>query len=137
MTPSRTRAWIVALAIFVFGVAVGGAGSAWVGLRYFRRLMVSPSTAPGFADRAAERIGADLTRSLELTPRESVQVQAVLDQTAGRVKQIRVDATRTAIVEFRRATLKIAVMLPPEKRAEFYEVIGKRYERIGLPAPQP
>ena len=44
-------------------------------------------------------------------------------------------AAADAVAELRRATESIAAELPPEKHAQFYHVIARRYERFGLPPP--
>lgn len=135
MITSRWRGWLVASAIFVLGVAFGSAGTAWVGVRVVRRALHAPLNEEGPADRAAARIGADLTKTLELTPDQSARVQAVLDQSATRLKAVRVQAALRAAAELRRTTERIAAGLPPEKQAEFYRVIARRYERLGLRPP--
>lgn len=135
MNSSRWRGWLVAGVIFVLGVAVGGAGTAWFGIRAFRQAMRAPASATGPADRAAARIGADLTKELKLTPEQAARVQAILDQSAANMKAVRVQATTQVAAELRAAARKIVIELPPEKRREFFRVMGKRYQRLGLQAP--
>jgi hypothetical protein len=137
MTASRWRGWLVAAAIFLLGVAVGGAGTMALGVRAFRKAMQSPATTRGMADRAVARIGADLTESLQLTPEQSARVQAVLDASAKKMKAIRVEAAVRAIAELRESTDQIAAELPPDKHAELYRVVGRRFERLGLEPPRP
>lgn len=137
MIGPRRRAWLVAGAIFISGVAVGGAGMAWMGMRLLRQALQTPASAPGPADRAATRIGDDLTRTLRLTPEESDRVQAILDQSAARLKNLRVQVAADARNELRTSTEKIAAELPPEKRPEFYRLIARRYERLGFSPPTP
>ena len=137
MISTRLRAWLVAAAIFVSGIAVGGAGTAWVGLRVLRHALRAPATAPGFADRAAGRIAAELTSTLKLTPDQSLRVHAILERSAGNLKAIRARAGAEAAAELRDSTTQLVADLPAEKRAEFYRLIARRYERLGLPAPTP
>jgi hypothetical protein len=137
MTASRWRGWLVAAAIFLLGVAVGGAGTMALGVRAFRKVMQSPATTRGVADRAVARIGADLTESLQLTPEQSARVQAVLDASATRMKAFRVEAAARALAELRASTDQIAAELPAEKHAELYRVVGRRFERLGLEPPRP
>jgi hypothetical protein len=133
----RFRAWLVAGAIFVLGVAVGGAGLAWTGVRMFRQALQAPASAPGAADRAAARMGDDLTDSLHLTADESARVQAILDRSAARLKNLRVQVAADAKTELRTSIEAIAAELPPEKRPEFYRLIARRYERLGFAPPTP
>ncbi|MBI5382612.1 MAG: hypothetical protein HZA31_11985 [Opitutae bacterium] len=131
------RGWLVAGAIFVLGVAAGGAGTVWLGVRYLRQSLQAPASARSTADRAAERIGADLTKTLQLTPAESARVQAILAESAGNLKTLRVQATAQIAAELRASNARIVATLPPEKRPEFYRVIARRYERLGLTPPTP
>lgn len=134
---SRWRGWVVAAAIFVLGVGVGGAGMAWAGIRVFRHALQNPNAGRGLADRAAERIGSELTKNLKLTPEESAQVRTILAETTGKLKAVRVQAAAQAGAEFRAAAQRIAAALPREKRAEFYRLVARRYERMGLTVPAP
>ena len=134
---TRWRAWLVAAAIFVLGLAAGIAGTTWTGLRIFRQNLQNPGSNRGLADRAAERIGADLTETLKLNAAESTRVQTMLDQSAANLKALRVRGALMAAAELRASFERIAATLPPEKRAEFYRVIAQRYERLGLPPPRP
>ncbi len=137
MNEPRWRGWLVAVAIFTLGVGVGGAGMAWAGVRVFRHALQNPAGARGLADRAASRIGVDLAKNLELTPEESAKVQAILGQTSINLKAVRTQAVAQATAELRSAVQQIAAALPREKRREFYRIVARRYERLGLTAPQP
>ena len=132
MNGLRWRGWLAAIAIFLLGVGVGTAGTAWVGARMIRNAILNPSPTHTLADRAAERIGADLTKNLALTPQESAQVQAVLAQSATNLKAMRVQVAAQTRTELRAAARRIAELLPPEKRADFYRLVTRRYERLGL-----
>jgi uncharacterized membrane protein (DUF4010 family) len=132
MNGARWRGWLIAGAIFLLGVTVGGAGTAWFGIRAFRTAMRAPASAPGLADRAATRIGADLTKQLQLTSEQSAHVQAILDQSAANIKAKRAQMVVQAAAELRSAIQRIAAELPPEKRRDFYRVIARRYDRLGL-----
>lgn len=134
MSAVRWRGWLIAAAIFCLGVAVGGAGTVWWGARHLRRTFAA-SGETGFADRAAGRIGAELKRSLELSGDDATRVQAILDDTARSLKGVRVRAAIQAGAELRAAIRRIAATLPPEKRGEFYRIVAKRYERLGLAVP--
>ncbi len=130
----RWRGWLVAAAIFILGLAVGSAGTIWIGVRIVRQRLMAPIDIPARADRAAARIGADLTRALDLTPNQSARIEAVLDESTLKLKAVRIHARTEAIAELRVATARIAAELPPEKRPKFYRLIGQRLRRLGLPA---
>lgn len=133
----RWRGWLVAAAIFVLGIAVGGTGVVVLGIRQFRQSLQNPAGARGPADRAAERIGADLTETLQLTPEQSARMQRILNESAANLKALRVRASAQAAAELRASTERLAAELPPEKHAEFYRVITRRFERLGLTPPRP
>ncbi len=132
MSGIRWRGWLAAIAIFLLGAGVGGAGAAWVGARMVRNAILNPTPTRTLADRATERIGADLTKNLSLTPQESAQVQAVLAQSATNLKALRGQVATQTRAELRSAARQIAALLPPDKRAEFYRLVTRRYERLGL-----
>jgi len=137
MNDPRWRGWLIAIAIFILGVGVGGAGMAWAGVRVFRHVLQNPASSRGLADRAAERIGTDLTQKLQLTPDESAKVQAILAESAANLRNVRAQAATQATAELRTAVKRIADALPREKRADLYRIIGQRYKRLGLVAPPP
>lgn len=132
----RWRGWLVAAAIFILGLAVGAAGAAWFGTRLVRQALQAPLEAPGLADRAAVRIGAELTKTLELTPDQSARIQGQLAQSAANLKAVRLRARAQAAAELRDSIKRISAELPPEKRAEFQRLVARRYEQLGLPATQ-
>lgn len=133
----RWRGWLVAAAIFVLGIAVGGAGTVMIGARLFRQSLQNPAGARGPADRAAARIGADLTETLQLTPEQSARVQRILNESAANLKAVRLRAGIQAAVELRASTQRLLAELPPEKHAEFHRIIARRFERLGLQPPLP
>ena len=137
MIAAPLRAWLAAGAIFVFGLAAGGAGTAWAGVRYLRQALQNPAGARGFADRAADRNGAQLTDQLDLTPEESARVQAALDQSAANLKAIRAQAALRVGLELRATNQRILATLPPAKHAAYFRIIAQRYERLGLTPPDP
>lgn len=136
MSDSRWRGWLIAIAIFILGVGVGGAGMAWAGLRVFRQVIQNPNgPRGGLADRAAEYIGKNITKQLDLTPEQSAQVQAILNQSATNVKATRAQAAAEVTKELRETVRRIGAVLPREKRAEFYRLIAHRFKRLGDAAP--
>lgn len=137
MNGARWRGWVVAFSILILGVAVGGAATAWTGIRMYRHALQGPAGGRGLADRAAARISADLTRRLELTPEQSARVQTVLKQSAANVRAIRLRAAAEALAEWRASTERIAAELPADKQAEFYRLMNRRQHRLGLPGARP
>jgi hypothetical protein len=134
MNGPRWRGWLVAAGIMLLGITLGAAGMAWAGTRIFREALQTAGER-GFADRAASRIGADLTSSLNLTPDESARIQVILKQSASNLKQVRTQAAAQAFAELRATSQRIAAELPPDKREEYQKLIAKRYSRLGLPPP--
>jgi hypothetical protein len=132
MNDPRWRGWLVAAAIFILGVGVGGAGMAWVGIRVFRQVLQNPGNLRGLPERAANRIAADLTKNLKLTPEESAQVRTTLAQSAANLKVIHIQASTQVTNELRSTMQHIATALPLEKRADFYRIIARRYKRLGV-----
>lgn len=135
MTTLRWRGWLVAAAVFLFGLAVGTACTLAVGGRLVRHALLAPVGARGFADRTANRIADDLTSSLSLTPAEASAVRSTLEESATRLKTIRARAALQAAVELRSSTERIAAQLPPEKRDAYFKLIAQRYTRLGLQPP--
>lgn len=134
MSASGWRGWLAAGAILLLGITLGVGGTLWLGGRIFRQALQTANDR-GFAERTAARIGADLTKALQLTADESARVQAVLDESATRLKGVRTQAAVKAVAELRAASQRIAAELPPAKRAEYRQLVFKRYERLGLPKP--
>lgn len=135
MSTRPWRGWLVAGAIFLLGVAAGAAGVTFLGIRAIRQGFNRPASARGLADRAAERIGVDLTKNLQLNPQESAQIQAILNESAANLKALRVQVATQAAAELDATTKRIAALLPPEKHAEFYRVMERRYQQMGLSPP--
>ena len=134
MNAPRWRGWLVAAGILLLRLALGAAGTAWAGMRFFRHALQTGGER-GVAERAATRIGADLTETLQLSPEESARVQAILDQSAVRLKAVRTQAAGQAIAELRTASQRIAAELPPNKRTEYRRLLFRRYTQLGLTPP--
>lgn len=135
MISSRLKGTLIASSIFVVGFLLGGSFVTLLGIRMVRQAIRNPVGIRGPADRAVERIGGDLSDSLALTPEQSARIREILERSALNLKQIKRDAAKQAYRELERATEEIAGTLPEEKLPEFYKVIGRRYERLGLPVP--
>ena len=131
------RGWLVAALIFALGAGAGVTGTVVIGKRVIRQLLLAPADAPGPADRAAARVAADISDSLQLTPEQSARVREILATSAQNLKAIRRRAALDAGAELRRSTQAIAAELPPAKRAELYRVVAQRFTRIGISPPEP
>ncbi|PTX91698.1 hypothetical protein [Opitutus sp. ER46] len=132
MTPLRWRGWLVLTAVLLAGIGVGVTGTLVVGTRLVRQALFAPAGGRGQGDRAVERIARELDERLHLTPEESRRVRGLLEESAVELKGIRMRAAREAGLELRRANQRILAELPPEKRAEYQQLIRRRYERLGL-----
>lgn len=135
MSTSRWRGWLAAGAIFLLGLTVGAAGMTAIGFRLLRQNLQIPASERSAADRAAARIGADLTKTLQLTPQESANVQTTLNRSAVELKALRVRAAAEAAALINTTTEKIAATLPPEKHPDLHRIIARRYSRLGLSPP--
>jgi len=137
----RWQAWLAALAIFVFGVAVGTAGTALLGLRSVKRTLASPP--PAFApaqviERATARVAQQLSRELELDEETESRIRAELRQAAANIRRLRVENYRELQAEVRATASRIAAQLPPEERARMEARIVQHLRRVGLePGPPP
>lgn len=129
---SRARGWVAALTIFALGVAVGGAGTAWLGARMLKNWVQSPAGARTAADRMAERLSDDLTHELALTPEEAARVRTLLDESAAAMKRLRVRTALEIGAELRASTQRLQAALPAEKHAALRRVLAQRYERLGV-----
>lgn len=127
---------LAALAIFVLGCAFGGTVAVVAGARIIRHRLQMPVTERGLADRLVEQLGADLSRELALDARESDKVRVVLQQSALNMKKLRLQLTEGAARELDDCAARLAAALPPEKHARLYQMLAKRYQRLGVHAPQ-
>lgn len=135
MISSRLKGTLIAFGIFSIGFLLGGSFVTLYGIRLMRQAIRNPVGIRGPADRAVDRIGGDLKDSLALTPEQTARVQEILDRSALKLKMIKRDAAGLAYKELERATAEIAATLPEEKHAAFYQIVARRYERLGLPIP--
>lgn len=135
MISPKLKGTLLAFGIFAIGFLLGGSFVTLYGIRLMRQAIRNPVGIRGPADRAVERIGGDLKDSLGLTPEQTARVQEILDRSASNLKGIKRDAADLAYKELERATAEIAATLPKEKHPAFYQIIVRRYERLGLPVP--
>lgn len=127
------RAWLAAGAIFVFGLAVGIAGTSLYGLRTLRRtLQPPPPNAINAVDRTGNQIVNDLVASLNLGPAEEARVRREFAQTSANLRALRAQSIRQTIAELRQFARRVAADLPPEQRAAFYNRLEHRLQRLGL-----
>lgn len=133
MISSRTQAWLAALALFVFGVAVGTAATALLGLRSVKRAMSAPpQTQAQLVERATARVARQLAQELDLDSTVEDRIRAELRQSAGNLRRLRVENLRAMQAEVRAAAVRIAAELPPEQRERMENRIAQHLRRVGL-----
>jgi hypothetical protein len=116
-------------------VGCGTAGTVGIAWWRVRGWFQAPASAPGIADRVTNRLNAQLSKELELTPEEAAKIKATLDGTAVNLKQARVHFAREVTTELRSSFRRIAADLPPDKQAEFRRIVRERFHRIGVDLP--
>jgi hypothetical protein len=137
------RAWLAALALVVFGFALGVGATTYVGLKRLRENLNNPANARLIADRALERIHRNITEELKLTPEESAQLKTTLATGAANLRTIRQRSLRESRAEIDRLVKQISEELPQEKRAVFRRHLAKQLmwlnnpRREGPPPPGP
>lgn len=136
MSANRGRAWIVAVAIFVAGVAVGGLVTTWLGFQHIRHNLRNPGISSGLFDRAGNRIGDDLVSALHLTPAEETTIRNQIEEMVSKLKQQRRRGALEAAAEVRSTVRRIQSSLPSEKREKLREVLRHRFEKLGLTPPE-
>lgn len=136
MSANRGRAWIVAVAIFIAGVAVGGLVTTWLGLQRIRHNLRNPGISSGLFDRAGNRIGDDLVSALHLTPAEETTIRNQIEEMVSKLKQQRRRGALEAAAEVRSTVRRIQSSLPSEKREKLREVLRHRFEKLGLTPPE-
>ncbi len=133
MISSRTQAWLAAIALFVFGVAVGTAGTALLGLRSVKRAMSAPvQTQAQVVERATARVAQQLTRELELDEAAEARIRTELRRAALNIRRLRADHIRAMQTEIRSAAGRIAAELPPEQRERMENRIAQHLRRVGF-----
>lgn len=141
MSAFRWQAWLAALAIFVFGVAVGTAGTALLGLRSVKRVLAAPQQSPPPAqllERATARVAQQLSRDLELDEKTEADIRAELRRAAVSIRRLRIENYRALQAEARATATRIAAQVPPEHRERVEARILLHLRRVGLePAPSP
>jgi hypothetical protein len=139
MTAFRWQAWLAALAIFVFGVAVGTAGTALLGLRSVKRVLATPPQAQPPAqliERATARVAQQLSRDLELDDETEANIRAELRRAATAIRRLRVENYRALQTEVRSTATRISAQVPPEQRERVEARVIQHLRRVGLePAP--
>jgi len=136
MKTLRWRVWLSAAMIFLLGIGCGTAGTVGIAWWRLRGWFQAPASAPGMADRVTNRLSAQLTKELELTPEESAKIEATLDVTAASLKQARVNFAQEVTRELRSSFRRIAADLPPDKRTEFRHIVRARFLKFGVDLPE-
>jgi Spy/CpxP family protein refolding chaperone len=131
-TTRKAALWVGA--VFLLGAALGGV----LGYLFAHRPVSAANTPLSESERRAKKI-AELKSELSLTPQQSQQVDAILDNWHSETKAIRdqSDAQIAAIRQKRRN--EIRAILTPEQQPKFEELM-KRYDeerkRNGPPPPR-
>jgi Spy/CpxP family protein refolding chaperone len=131
-TTRKAALWVGA--VFLLGAALGGV----LGYLFAHRPVSAANTPLSESERRAKKI-AELKSELSLTPQQSQQVDAILDNWHSETKAIRdqSDAQIVAIRQKRRN--EIRAILTPEQQPKFEELM-KRYDeerkRNGPPPPR-
>lgn len=138
MNGGTWKAWVGALALVVFGFAVGVGVTAFVGVKRLRDAISEPPPARvggggGERDRALARIHENLTEELDLTPEETARLEAVLKQSAENLRALRQEGGRKMRAELERTVKEIGEILPPEKREAYRKHVDKRFEWLKNP----
>ncbi len=138
MNTFRWQAWLAAVAIFVFGLAVGTAGMAVFGIRAIERnLEATPQPPAQMMDQATARIAGQLRRDLDLDDDAEARVRAELRRVAVTIRRLRMESNRELQTEMRAAAARIAAELPSEKRAQLEGRIFQQLRRFGMDGAQP
>lgn len=139
MTAFRWQAWLAALAIFVFGVAVGTAGTALLGLRSVKRALAAPpqTQQPGpLIENATARVARQISKDLSLDPQAEEQIRTELRRASMNIRRLRIENYRAMQAEVRATANRIAAQVPPEQRSRVETRIFQHLRRVGLePAP--
>lgn len=130
----RTRSVLAAGLILGVGFAFGTVFGLWCATRMMTQFVNASPDAPGPSDYLIDRIEADLTRQLDLTPAERAAVGAEMRATVGSTKRLRAENTLRMRAIFTDATERMAARLPPEKAAKFRELTVRRFRQLGLDA---
>lgn len=138
MNAPRWQAWMAAVAIFVFGVAVGTAATALLGLRSVKRTLAAPMQAPAqVIERATARVAQQLTNELQLDEQAEAKIRNELRRAAANIRRLRLESYREMQAEVRSAAARIAAELPPEQRARMEARIKQHLSRVGVEAGPP
>lgn len=134
--PSRKKASLIVLAIFVIGFAAGA-----LSMNLYERFNSNKNSEKGHGPRGgnpAERVLRDMSDKLSLTPDQQTQIKAILDETFGKYDEIRrqmdedpevkkymprFDETRSQGREKMRAVLK------PEQLPEYEKMVKELDEQ--------
>ena len=121
MIPSlKWRIAIGLLLVFLAGVASGVFAGAWHAHRTF---------AGGHGPRMGERMRERLRDELNLTPQQMQELGPILDETAGRLQEIRRETAQRVSATMAEAHERLTSHLTPEQRADF-EAMQQRHRHF-------
>lgn len=132
--PSRKKASLIVLAIFVIGFAAGA-----LSMNLYERFNPkSPENGRGPHGNPADRVIKDMSDKLSLTPDQQTQIKAILDETFGKYREIRRQMDEDSEVKkymprFDETRLqgrdKIRTVLKPEQLPEFEKMVKELDEQ--------
>lgn len=121
--PSRGRAMLYVLVIFVAGAVFGSALTIGV-TRFKLQRAKNPAT---WNVEAMHR----LDRHLELTPEQRARVQPILADMAGRLRDARIASRREWMAIVHDTRQRLRAELTPEQQVEFDKLAARTRERLG------
>jgi hypothetical protein len=127
--PSRTRAALYLIAVFVAGALAGAAG----GYAFGRRPVFRPPPSP---DHMAKMIVERFTRELDLTPEQQEKLVPIAHGAATAMESLHRDTHEKVIAQFKRTHAEVETFLTPEqvgKLREFEQREARKFS-AGKPA---
>lgn len=132
---TRWKVWLAAFGLFACGLAVGCVLTVGVGRRALRRALQAPDAFVTPVERATQRIHAELTEELHLTPEQAALVRTELERTGGDLRRLRVDTVAQMRRTVEQAAQRIGHGLTPAQRADFEALVRERFARFGWTYP--
>jgi hypothetical protein len=117
MHPNQTKAVLLAVLLFCFGITVGALGH-----RYYVAGAVSAKTAEDYRQKYV----GEMQSRLKLDAHQVAQLQVILDQTKARVKAVR-EKYHPEMVAVKDAQLKrVESILKPDQIKEYKRMVAER-----------
>ena len=130
---SRSKAILIALAIFVLGMLFGSTMERWMGFpsmrpggRYFSRWGGPPMDEKG-GPRGLERILYRFPKELDLTEEQKEKMKLILDESREKMEDVRRQAEESMRPVLKESKTRIREVLTPEQQEQFADII---YDKI-------